>query len=139
MASAAIMKNKELLLLRRSKGESFLPGYWTIVGGKFEEKDATLEEAVRREVKEETGLDVTVIKPINIGSYWREDKPGLREVEVTYLCVPSKESEVVLNPREHDLFIWVDKSADITPVTDFTKEKIKKIFEITDGGDSNIV
>jgi 8-oxo-dGTP diphosphatase len=130
MASAIIIKDGKLLLLRRSKGEKFLSGYWTIVGGKFEEKDLTLEEAVKREVKEETNLDITVIKPIDVGSYWRTDKPGLREVEIAYLCVPSMVNNIILNPQEHDSFVWVDRLINVNPVTDFTKEKIRNIFKI---------
>jgi 8-oxo-dGTP diphosphatase len=46
------------LLVRRAPGRP-APGYWTPVTGKLE-PDETLPEAARREVREETGLSVTV-------------------------------------------------------------------------------
>ncbi len=38
------------------------PGKWDMPGGKAEETDETFEAAVAREVKEETGFDVTTAK-----------------------------------------------------------------------------
>lgn len=56
---AIILREDELLLIKR--GAEPAMGKWSIPGGSVEIGE-TLEEAVRREVKEETNLDVEVGK-----------------------------------------------------------------------------
>lgn len=58
-----ITKNDQILLLKR-KAEPF-KGYWGIFGG-FIEWDESPEDAVRRETKEETNLDVIDMKLIGV-------------------------------------------------------------------------
>jgi 8-oxo-dGTP diphosphatase len=53
---AAIIPYDQGFLLIKRKGDPF-NGYWALAGGKLD-PDETIEEAVIREVKEETGLDV---------------------------------------------------------------------------------
>lgn len=58
VASALVHdENGNILLVRNVKGDSF---YWSPPGGAVE-KDETLEQAVIREVKEETGFESKVI------------------------------------------------------------------------------
>ena len=55
--------------------------------------DETLEECVIRELKEETGLVVTEVKPI--GSYSRVDRdPRGRTITIAYLIVVDEELPV---------------------------------------------
>jgi len=56
LVGAIPVRQQELLLLRRSDEETFLPGTWGLPCGKidFGEK---LEDAVLRELREEAGLD----------------------------------------------------------------------------------
>jgi 8-oxo-dGTP diphosphatase len=56
--------DNKILLVKR--GTSVFRGYWALPGGKVELEE-TVEEAVFREVKEETGLIVLIIK--KIGEY----------------------------------------------------------------------
>lgn len=50
--------NNQFLLLKRNPNvEMWQPGKWALVGGSVEEGE-TPEEAVKREIKEETGLDI---------------------------------------------------------------------------------
>jgi 8-oxo-dGTP diphosphatase len=56
-----ILSGDELLLIRQTYGRSV----WTLSGGGFK-KNETKEEAVRREVKEEVGLNIT---PEYIGEF----------------------------------------------------------------------
>lgn len=74
---------RKVLLIERG-GEPF-KGCWTFPGG-FMNMDETLEECVIRELKEETGLVVTEVKPI--GSYSRVDRdPRERTLSVAYLML----------------------------------------------------
>jgi 8-oxo-dGTP diphosphatase len=55
--SALIVRDGRVLMVRRGK-EPF-EGYWSLPGGRVEPGE-TPQEAVRREVREETGLEVEV-------------------------------------------------------------------------------
>ncbi|HMT19592.1 MAG TPA: NUDIX domain-containing protein [Candidatus Saccharibacteria bacterium] len=54
-ARAIIVENNRILVMRRLKAGN---QYYTLVGGGIKD-DETMEQGVAREVKEETGLDVT--------------------------------------------------------------------------------
>lgn len=72
VASALIHdENGNILLVKNVKGDSF---YWSPPGGAVE-KDETLEQAVIREVREETGLKVKspVCIPLEKSSSRRRD------------------------------------------------------------------
>ena len=61
---AIIRNNKgEILLAKRSKNMLCYPLYWGLPGG-IVEWGEFLEEAVKREVKEEIGVDVEIIKQV---------------------------------------------------------------------------
>lgn len=58
--------NKFLLLKRSDYSKQWMPGKWALVGGAIE-KGESPEQACKREVKEETGLEINkVIKTFNI-------------------------------------------------------------------------
>jgi len=59
--SVALQRGDRLLLVRRGRAPSF--GYYAFPGGRVE-ADETLEEAARRELTEETGLDVGALSPL---------------------------------------------------------------------------
>lgn len=58
-----INDNDEILLLQRSYTHTDEPGYWTRPGGKIEVGESP-EGAALREVKEEVGVDIKIIKPL---------------------------------------------------------------------------
>ncbi len=62
VVSAIIFNNqKKILILKRSEDEDVLPGFYGVAGGKLEEGPNTknvLEVAIKREIKEEVGIEV---------------------------------------------------------------------------------
>jgi len=56
----AIIKDNDLLIVTRSDAEDFLPGYAEIPGGGVEEGESFID-ALHRETREETGLDIEEI------------------------------------------------------------------------------
>jgi 8-oxo-dGTP diphosphatase len=65
-----------------------LKGYWSLPGGLLETGE-TIEDAVRREVREETGLDVEPVYRFDIFERIMRDEEGRAEyhyVLVDYVC-----------------------------------------------------
>lgn len=83
---AVVFRGSKVLLIERAQEP--LKGWWTLPGGLVEPGER-LEEAVRREIKEETGLD---IKPLGVVALFERimpDKDGRTEyhyVIADYLC-----------------------------------------------------
>lgn len=75
-----------ILLIER--GQEPLKGYWTLPGGLVEPGER-LEDALRREIKEETGLDVEPLKVVTLFERIMRDENQAVEyhyVIVDYLC-----------------------------------------------------
>lgn len=56
--SAIISLGDTVLLMKRSMKEDKHPGLWGIPGGKIELRDGSVESALKREVKEEVGIEI---------------------------------------------------------------------------------
>jgi len=115
--AAIIVKDEKYLITRRSPSKKRFPGMWTIPGGKLETddyinspKDTTdywynvLEKVLRREVKEEVGLDITNIAYVtSLATVHIDGNPSL-----VITCLADYQSgEVILHPDETDDFRWV--------------------------------
>ncbi len=100
----AIIKHpsqEKFLVIKRKEG--IHKGKWAFPGGIVEEGE-TEEEAMMREIYEETGLEVSeIVKKISEYSYKRED--GSETLGKSFL-VKAKNSEVVIN-EEVEEFKWV--------------------------------
>ena len=90
---AVIVMDKSLLFLRRQNEPA--KGEWWFAGGRIK-KGESLEQALRREVKEETGLEISEYKLINVYS---RVFPERHDITIAYLC-KCKEGKVTLN-NEH--------------------------------------
>jgi 8-oxo-dGTP diphosphatase len=83
---ALIFEDQKILLVER--GKEPLKGYWSIPGG-IVETGEKLEEGIRREVAEETGLDVQPYAMFEIFERIMPDadgKPEYHYVLIDYLC-----------------------------------------------------
>ena len=69
-----LVENGKILLVKR--GREPFKGEWAIPGGRIDEGE-TAEDCVRREMKEETGLDVKPIKLVGIYSDPKRDPRGI--------------------------------------------------------------
>lgn len=69
-----LVEERKILLVKR--GREPFKGEWAIPGGRIDE-DETAEECVRREMKEETGLDVEPVKLVGIYSDPKRDPRGI--------------------------------------------------------------
>ncbi|KDA53500.1 ADP-ribose pyrophosphatase [Thermoanaerobaculum aquaticum] len=80
---ALVVHPQQGVLLVQRKNEPFA-GYWALPGGFVEEGEAC-EQAVVREVAEETGLSVRVVALFGVYSQPGRDPRG-HTVSVVYLC-----------------------------------------------------
>ena len=60
---AIVIYHQKILILKRVRPSSDGLGYWELPGGGLEYGE-TPHEALIRELKEETGLDIKIIKPV---------------------------------------------------------------------------
>lgn len=106
------VEDGKILLLKRAV-EPF-KGFWHVVGGHVEENES-LKEAVKREFKEETGLDVTVGGIID----GRIEETFDRVKVIVAFEVTSAEGEIRLN-SENEAYGWFDE-VPCNSVYDYTK------------------
>jgi len=100
-----IVKDKKLLLLLGSdKDPQFHKSFWYVVTGGCEKEDKTLEDTVKREVFEETGLSLTKI--INLDWIFEYDSLGERCVEHAFISF-TNDKNIILNEESID-YKWCD-------------------------------
>lgn len=86
VATAIIVKDGKYLITKRAPHEKAFPNQWTVPGGKLEKADYintkkdtnshwynVLEKALRREVKEETSLEIKDIEYLTSLTFIRPD------------------------------------------------------------------
>ena len=74
----------KFLLVRRSKDDDIFPGKWQNLGGKIELRE-TVEKAVKREIKEEIGIEIKK-RPFFLQSYsWEKDNNSLVRLGLIFL------------------------------------------------------
>lgn len=128
--TAIIVKDGRYLITRRSPNKKRFPGMWTVPGGRLETKDYTtlpkdtehywynvLEQVIKREVKEEVGLDMENIEYVtSLATVHADGAPSL----VISCMADWKAGEIRLQEDETDQFAWV------------TLEEAKK-YDLLDG------
>lgn len=116
--TAIIVKGGKYLIVRRSPNKKRFPGMWTVPGGKMETSDYlqlskdtehywynVLERTLRREVKEEVGIDIDNIEYITSLATIHDDRSPSLVISCMADYVPG---DIKLQEEELDQFTWVD-------------------------------
>lgn len=119
VAITAIVVNSEgkYLITKRSEEKRRFPGMWTVPGGRLETKDYlempkdtenywynVLEKTLRREVKEEVGIEITnIVYVTSLATVHGDGNPSL----VISCMADYVSGEVMLQPGETVDYAWV--------------------------------
>jgi 8-oxo-dGTP pyrophosphatase MutT (NUDIX family) len=134
--TAIIKKDDKVLITRRHKDKPRWPSGWTVPGGKVEVSDFmgkptlinnqwynVLENAVAREVLEETGLTIKNIKYLC--------SIAVPDTIIISYVADYVSGEVVLQESEADAYVWITKEQiHDYPIIDGIDEEIKMVFGI---------
>jgi 8-oxo-dGTP diphosphatase len=116
--TAIVIKDGKFLITRRSSKKRRFPGMWTVPGGKMETSDYlklpkdtkhywynVLERTLKREVKEEVGIEIDHIDYVtSLATVHEDGSPSL----VISCMADYVSGEVTLQPEESDDYAWVD-------------------------------
>jgi len=116
--TAIIVKDGKYLITRRSKNKRRFPGMWTVPGGKMETNDYlklpkdtehywynVLERTLRREVKEEVGIEIDNIEYLtSLATVHTDGSPSL----VISCLADYVKGDVKLKEDESDQYAWLD-------------------------------
>lgn len=115
--TAIVVKDGKYLITRRSLKKKRFPGKWTVPGGKLEVKDYInlpketehywyniLEKVLKREVKEETGIDIkNIVYVTSLATVHSDKSPSL-----VISCLADHDSgDISLQEEENDKHAWV--------------------------------
>jgi 8-oxo-dGTP diphosphatase len=119
----------KVLMVKRADNDTFLPGVYELPGGGTDfNEDPT--EGLKREIREETGLEVNVDHPLTAFSFMMEHE-GVEKhtVEIIYLCQFLGDQQVKLS-FEHSDYRWINFDELITlETTDFMRDLILGLKE----------
>lgn len=122
--SIVVPKGNSILILQR-KPDDFLPNIFELPGGRVEEKES-LENAVKRELAEETGF---VLKNLKAYLGYYDFKGHSESINRMFNFVVNVEEISEVRHLEHQAYVWIVKN-DLPNyfIHDKTLEMIKLYF-----------
>ena len=121
----------KFLITQRVMTKAWAPGWWEIPGGAVKAGESSLE-AVIREVKEETGLDVSKAKGGYQFCYHRENKGQNYIVDIYRFDLDAEEEDLTLQKEETmgGKFASLDEIKSIAARGEFLHyQSISRVFE----------
>lgn len=101
--SFVLDKEDNLLLIKRSTQDPHKPGAWEIPGGRLELGEDPFQ-GLKRETREEIGLEIEIIHPLRVHHFTRDD--GQKITMITFFCRFNK-GNIELS-GEHEYYNWMN-------------------------------
>lgn len=119
------MRNGQVLLGKRRGSHG--AGYYAAPGGHIEYGES-FEAAARREVREETGLEITGLRLLAVGNYLFTRDDGARHyIDVDFVCeAPTGEAQLC-EPEKCDGWRWYNLDALPEPLFVVTQRMIESL------------
>lgn len=124
VVGAVVQHDAKVLLLKRLE-EDFMGGIFELPSGKVEPSEG-LDDALIREVKEETGLDVSSMGDY-LGHFDYDSVSGKKSRQFNFAVGVTAPEPVELT--EHHSYLWVSFTEEL-PVTDAVKDVLAKYREL---------
>ncbi len=104
---AGVVRNRagQYLLLRRSADRDFNAGVWECVTGRVNQAEG-FEDALHREVMEETGLQVHIDLLIGLSHFYRGTPVAANELQGVVFGCSIDGDEIVRHGSEHSEHLW---------------------------------
>lgn len=119
VAVKAVIQNKDGKFLIVREGER-----WQAVGGRLE-KGEKLEEGLRRETEEETGIiNLEVGKVIHVDEWFSRPEGELKHIVALFFLCKTTSDTVVLS-EEHEAYAWVTVN-ELDQYGDLIEKEIKQ-------------
>jgi 8-oxo-dGTP pyrophosphatase MutT (NUDIX family) len=117
---ALLRKNDgKILALQRKKSQK-----WSLPGGRLESGEDNWFEALQREIKEETGIEIVEAKPVSVNIV--KDLPWQIKYCVYFIVEIASDKEVKLT-GEHSSFVWLD--SDNYQTVQFEYDFVRKLVD----------
>jgi 8-oxo-dGTP diphosphatase len=98
----------KVFLPKRADSKVFLPGLYEMIGGHIDYAEDIID-GLKREIKEEIGMDATIGDPFSVFTYMNNVK-GSHSIEVVYFGqFTSPIEDIKINPDDHSGFGWFTK------------------------------
>ena len=105
-----VSEDDKILLLRRANYMKQFPSCWGFVGGSIDKKDKDSKEAIIREIKEETGIELTFNEQHNMKSIDKQhhkDSDGNIMSDTEYWLIKLETTPDIKISKEHSKYEWV--------------------------------
>jgi len=129
---AFVQKDGRILFAKRSSTDFQAPGAWSVPGGKVDadEGDGVIEEALKKEVKEEVGIEIED----NVQYFWSDGFYRISGHHVIGLCFLCRWKFGNAKPLEdQDEVRWFTKKElkTFSELPDYFKPRIDKLLQIS--------
>lgn len=119
------MRNGQVLLGKRRGSHG--AGYYAAPGGHIEYGES-FEAAARREVREETGLEITGLRLLAVGNYLFTRDDGARHyIDVDFVCEALTGEAQLCEPEKCDGWRWYNLDALPEPLFVVTQRMIESL------------
>jgi len=96
-----IWREGKLLVIKRAPDDDPYPGLWDVPGGSLHQGE-TVEQGLRRETQEETGLILSRIRPLTTWSHGKDERLA---IGLSFLA--TTDTTTVSLSEEHTDFVWL--------------------------------